>query len=261
MRKAALITGATSGIGYELAKHFAQDGYDLVLVSRTKEDLDKVAGEMKDRFGARSKVLAKDLSRPESCLEIFYEMEQEGLVPEALVNNAGFGLFGKYAETDWATERRMMDLNVISLAYLTKLFLKAMIERKRGRILNVASTAAFQPGPLMAVYYATKAFVLSFSQALAQELEGTGVTVTALCPGPTETRFRERAGMGTLKVFSKHLALPVETVAKQGYEGLMKGKGVVIPGFRNWALAQSVRLVPASVAAKTVRKIQESRKG
>ena len=255
-----MITGASHGIGLEFTKLFAADGFDLVLVSRSEKALNVLAADLQNKHGVTTKVIAKDLSRVESCREVYDECVRSGIRVDILVNNAGFGGWGNYWETDLESETRMMNLNMISLAQLTKLFLNGMVERRRGKILNVASTAAFQPGPLMAVYYATKAFVLSFSEAIATELEGTGVTVTALCPGPTETNFRNAAGMKKSMLFSKHLNMDPVSVAQTGYQDLMKGKVISIPGLKNRVVAQLVRFSPRSVVRASVRKMQEARK-
>lgn len=255
----ALITGASSGIGLELAKLFAADGHDLVLVARSTDALKDLAADLEKRHRVRVTVIPKDLSRIESCREIYEECREAGLRISFLVNNAGFGGWGPFWKTDFGRETEMMNLNMISLATLTKFFLKDMVEANEGKIFNVASTAAFQPGPLMAVYYATKAFVLSFSEALAEELKETRVTVTALCPGPTDTNFKNAAGMEKSMLFSKHLKMDVGSVAKAGYEGMKAGKVIVVPGFKNSAIAKIVRLIPRSLVRASVRKMQEAR--
>ncbi|MBI5046737.1 SDR family oxidoreductase [Candidatus Micrarchaeota archaeon] len=254
MTETVLITGASSGIGYELSKIFAKNGYDLVIIARDGSELKKVATELKT-YGSRVKVIQKDLSDPKAPQEIFTELEKNLISVDILVNNAGFGLFGLFAVTDLNSELKMIDLNVRALTHLTKLFLKPMLKRKKGRILNIASTAAFQPGPLMSVYFATKAYVLHFSEALANELQGTGVTVTALCPGPTKSKFTERANMQKSKLFRN--VMDVGFVAHAGYAGLIAGKTIVIPGIKNKLLAFSVRLAPRSVVTAVARYFQE----
>ena len=246
----ALITGASGGIGLELARVFAREGFDLVLVARNQKRLQEIAQELKS---VRVRVLVNDLSRPEAPDEVF------AAVPtvDVLVNNAGFGVFGKFAENSLADELNVMQLNMAALVALTKLYLPGMLAAKSGRICNVASTAAFQPGPLMAIYYATKAFVLSFSEAIANELKGTGVTVTALCPGPTVSGFQERAKMEDSGLVKGKKIMDARTVAEVGYKGLMAGKTIVIPGFKNNLLARSVGMMPRSVVTQTVRKMQE----
>lgn len=254
-RKRALITGASAGIGYELAWVFARGGHDLVLVARNEQKLNRLAGEIKSKFDVSVKVLAKDLSLPRSPSEIFIELEQESLPVDILVNNAGFGTYGPFTETSLSDELDMMQLNVASLTHLTKLFLKEMLRRGEGKILNVASTAAFQPGPFMAVYYATKAYVLSFSEALAEELRGTNVTVTCLCPGPTTSEFQKRAGVGNA-LLMKGRMMDSKAVAELGYRALMKNKRVAIAGFVNRWLVVAAKLAPRSLVTRILRGLQ-----
>src|SRR3954471_20420213 len=222
-RQTALITGASAGIGLELARLFAAGGYDLVLVARSAGRLEELAGELRSRHGAAARALAKDLTHPESPEEVFRELEAAGVAVDVLVNNAGFGTFGPFAETDLDQELRELQLNVVTLTHLTKRFLPGMLARRRGGVLNVGSTAGFQPGPLMAVYYATKAYVLSFSEALAEELRNTGITVTALCPGPTRTEFASEAGVTNSRLFSLFGAADATDVAEYGFRAMMEG--------------------------------------
>ena len=259
-RKTALITGASGGIGYEFAKLFAQDGYNLVLVARSEQKLAQMANELSERHGILVKVLSKDLSHPATPDEIYADLQQESIDLNVLVNNAGFATYGFFTEIDLITELQMMQLNMLALTHLTKLFLQGMVEKKDGKILNLASTAAFQPGPLMAVYYATKAYVLSFSEAIANELEGTGVSVTALCPGPTQSGFQARANMEDSKLVRGGL-MDTGTVARIGYRGLMEGKTIVIPGSRNRLGVLATRFVPRNMATRTVRRVQERAEG
>jgi len=254
--EAVLITGATSGIGYELAKLFARDRNDLVLVARSKDSLAQVAEELTREYGVSVKPVPKDLSSPTSPAELFAELRRESIHIDVLVNNAGIGTYGSFVETSLESELAMMRLNMMTLTHLTKLFLEAMLENERGKILNVASTAAFQPGPLMAVYYATKAYVLWFSEALANELRGSGVTVTCLCPGPTRSGFQERAGMEASRLFTFG-TMDAQAVAAIGYRGLMKNKTVIVPGLRNKLLAFSVRFVPRNLLPHLVRMMQD----
>jgi short-subunit dehydrogenase len=193
MNKTALITGASTGIGFEFAKLFAADGYNLVLIARDEQKLREIAGSLPSKFNISVKIYPKDLSVTGDIEKLVRQIREDVGTIEVLVNNAGFGLSGAFVDTDLARELEMIQLNVVSLVIFTKLWAKEMVQRKGGKILNVASTAAFQPGPLMAIYYATKAFVLSFSEALAEELKERGVTITALCPGPTATQFSKRA--------------------------------------------------------------------
>jgi short-subunit dehydrogenase len=259
-KQTALITGASSGIGYELACIFAEDGYNLVLVDKQKEKLIQIAQEFPQKFGIYVKIIAKDLSKPISREEIFTELQQASIKVDVLVNNAGFGTYGLFHQTDINAELDMIQVNAACVIHLTKLFVKDMVKQGYGRILNVASTAAFQPGPMMAVYFATKAYVLSFSEAIANELEGTGVTVTVLCPGPTATGFQQAAAMEEAKIASSGRMMDTRTVAEIGYRGLMAKKTVVIPGIRNKILAQSIRFSPSrKLVAKIVRDMHEAK--
>lgn len=257
-RKNALVTGASSGIGLELARIFAREGYNLVLVARDADRLRRLASELEKSHGTRSLILATDLAEAGSAAYVLDQTSRAQLVVDVLVNNAGFGQYGLFADNDLEECLRQIQLNVTTLTHLTRLYLPGMIGRTSGRILNVASTAAFQPGPLMAVYFATKAYVLNFSEALANELEGTGVTVTCLCPGATATEFHERAkatGQRLLKMGS----MDARTVAEDGYRALIEGKPVVISGFKNWLVAQSVRFAPRRLVTWIARKAQESK--
>lgn len=255
-RKTALITGASGGIGYALAKVFAGEGFNLVLVARGVESMQALAGELKAKNKIDTLVIAKDLTRPDAPKEIFEQIQQTGISIDALVNNAGYATYGNFAELDLARELDMIQVNIATLTHLTRLFLPGMLERKYGRILNVASTAAFQPGPLMAVYYATKAFVLSFSEAIADELDGSGVTVTALCPGPTASGFQQRANMEDSRLVSGKNLMTGETVARAGYKALMKGKRVEIPGRLNALMTLAPRFLPRKMVTKQVHKMQ-----
>ena len=259
LKMTALVTGASGGIGEELARLFAADGHGLVLVARSRDKLSALAEELSDRHNVSARVIAADLARAEAPREIFDELRRDDIAVDALVNNAGIGSYGPFAETDEKTELDLLQINVVALTHLTKLFLPAMIARRRGYVLNVASTAAFQPGPLMAVYYASKAYVLSFTEALANETSGTGVRVSALCPGPTETGFVAAAGMSESKLFDANV-MSARSVAVEGYRGMLSGKTIVIPGFRNQLLASGYRFAPRSLITKIVRGIQE-RKG
>lgn len=256
----ALITGASSGIGLELAALAARDRHDLFLLARNRERLDSIGRGLQEEFGVRVSVLAKDLREASAPADIGRELDGRGITIDVLVNNAGFGLYGFFAETPVDRELEMIQVNVAALTHLTKVFLPGMLERRRGRILNVASTAAFQPGPLMAVYYATKAYVLSFSEALANETAGTGVTVTALCPGMTRTEFQQRAGIGRIPLVRAPLVSEAADVARQGWEATKRGKRVVIPGIANRALVQAERITPRRLVTAIARKLQESRK-
>jgi len=248
MIKTALITGASGGIGYELAKLFAADGINLVLVARSRGKLEAFASELKS---IEAHVCALDLSQPDAPAEVFDFTQKKSLRIDYLVNNAGFGIRNSFDATDTGEILEMLHLNVTALTHLTRLFLPTMLEQKSGRILNVASTAAFQPGPWMTVYYATKAYVLSFSEALAHELKNTGVTVTTLCPGPTRTGFQQRAGAENIQLMkSKMMAvMDAQNVAQSGYQGMMSGKKVIVPGFINRMLAIGARVGPRDWSA------------
>ncbi|MGB9235574.1 MAG: SDR family oxidoreductase [Terriglobales bacterium] len=255
-RKTALITGASFGIGLELARIFAGEGHNLVLVARSADKLRQLASELDKTHSTRSLILAADLTDPGAPAYILDQTTRANIVVDFLVNNAGFGQYGLFAENDLEECLGQIQLNVTALTHLTRLYLPEMIERKSGRILNVASTAAFQAGPLMAVYYATKAYVLHFSEAIANELQGTGVTVTCLCPGPTATEFQERAKITGIRL-TTYGTMDARTVAEDGYRGLMDGKPVVISGFKNWLVAQSVRFAPRRLVTAVARRLQE----
>lgn len=259
-RSVAVVTGASSGIGLELSRLLASAGHDLVIVAQHAERLAQVARELRTNHGVRVMEIATDLSDPAAPPEIERELNRQGLTPDVLVNNAGFGLRGSFAEIDLGEQLRMIEVNVRALTHLTGLLLPGMLERRRGRVLNVASTAAFQPGPLMAVYYATKAYVLSLSEALANETSKSGVTVTALCPGPTATGFQKRAGLEGTRLFHGGV-MDAAAVARHGYEGMNRGARVVIPGWRNRLVAQFVRFAPRRMVIKAVRSLQDRRTG
>jgi hypothetical protein len=227
-RTIALITGASSGIGAELARVHAERGGDLVLVARRQDRLDVLKAELETAHGIRARVLVKDLARAEAAAEIHDELTSRGVRIDYLINNAGFGNGGFFHEQDWARNEAMIQVNVTAVAALMRRFLPEMVARGGGRILNVASMAAFLPGPLQATYYASKAFVVSFSEAIGNELAGTGVTVTALCPGPVDTEFIEKANLRQAKGFARPVA--VRGVAEAGYDAMLKGKPVIVPG-------------------------------
>lgn len=256
MKKTALITGASSGFGSEYAKIFAANGYDLVLTARNKEKLDALAAELKEQNGTDVFVIVKDLSQKDAALDIFNETEQAGIEVNVLVNNAGFGDYGRYAEADWEKQYEMVTVNITALIQLTRLYLPQMVQRKDGRILNMASMAAFAPGPYMSVYYASKAFVLSFSEALAGELKGTGVTVTASCPGPTATGFEKAAGSGARKLFSATRKASAEDTALYSYRALMRGKPVAVPGAVNQISSVGQRFLPRRVLRAIILRLQ-----
>ena len=244
MKKVALVTGASAGLGVEFARQLSKRGHRLVLVARRKERLEKLAKEL-----GNARAVAIDLSKANAAAKLIADLEEKGEVVDLLVNNAGFGLIGRFAELDAKRLRQMIDLNVGVLMDLCRAVAPGMIERKSGGIINVASTAAFQPGPKMAVYFATKAFVLSFTEALHEELRPNGIKVSCLCPGPTHTEFGEVAGFGGNGMFD-HVAMgPVEVVEK-GLAGLDKNRAVVVPGWMNKVTAASNRFAPRSVVRK-----------
>ncbi len=255
----ALVTGASSGIGLELTKLLARDRHDLALVGRDRARLDALAGDLSQRFGVTALILVHDLADPAAPAAIVRELSQKSVTVDVLVNCAGFGSAGFFAETPISTELEIIQVNVTAPTHLTALLLPGMLDRRCGGILNVASTAAFQPGPLMAVYYATKAYLLSFSEALANETRGTGVTVTTLCPGPTRTEFQRRAGLKEVLLFRGPLVSSAEEVARAGYEGWKRGKRLVIPGIANRILIQAERLTPRRLTTAITRRLQESR--
>jgi uncharacterized protein len=248
--RTALVTGASGGIGLEIARCLARDGYDLVLVARSGDKLQALADEL---GGAR--VLAADLSDPGAAAKVAAEVPSV----DVLVNNAGVGDFGPFVDADLDRVLAMLQLNVVALTQLTRIYLPAMVERRSGRVLNVASTAAFQPGPLMAVYYATKAYVLSFSEALAEELRGTGVTVTALCPGPTRSGFQAAAEMEESRLVRGRKLPSSQQVAEAGVRAMHRGRAIVIPGVGNKLLAQSVRFGPRALVRRIVKALQSAR--
>jgi short-subunit dehydrogenase len=258
-RTTALITGASSGIGLDLARLFARDRRDVVLVARSESKLREIAAELERDHGITADVMAADLTKPDAPKQLFANIVAQGIVVDTLVNNAGYGLTGPFIANDLSVELGMIQLNVVALTHLTKLALPSMIARGSGRILNVASTASFQPGPLMAVYYATKAYVLSFSEAIADELRNSGVTVTTLCPGPTDTGFANVSKMTRSRLFTMSKPMRSEEVARIGYDAMKKGKGLVIAGTRNKLLVQSTRVTPRRVVTAIIRKLQEQR--
>ncbi len=255
MEKYALITGASQGIGYEFAVILAEKGYNLILVARNGEKLAKIQAELTQKNKIKVLCSAQDLSQSIACDSVFTEFG--GLNVEILINNAGFGDFGEFVTSDWAKQNEMMQLNMVSLTQLTHLFLPKMVAQKNGKIMNIASTAAFQPGPLMSVYYATKSYVLSFSEAIGKELEKTGVTVTALCPGPTESGFQAAAALEESKLVKGKKLPTSKEVAEFGINAMMKGKSVKVHGFMNNFLAGLVKFLPRKMVLSMVKSAQE----
>ena len=249
-----LVTGASTGIGRELAKLCAADKRNVVLVARSEDKLEALAETLRSDHGVDVEVLVRDLQDPEAAEKTHLEVRSRGLEIDTLINNAGFGYLGPFHEAEPSNQLDMIHLNVTALTHLTRLFLPELVARKRGQILNIASTASFQPGPFMAVYYATKAYVLSFSEALSEELRGTGVTVTALCPGVTDTGFQARAQSADSRLIRLGMQ-DARFVAEVGYRAMVRGKAVAIPGLANRFLALVVRLSPRSAVRRVVRRL------
>jgi uncharacterized protein len=257
-RNTALVTGASSGIGAELARVHAEQGDDLVVVARREDKLEALKAQLEAAHGVTVHVLAQDLTAPEAAQRIYDEVRARGLAVDYLVNNAGFGSRGLFYEQDWARNKAMIEVNILALAALTRLFVPDMITRRRGRILNLASMAGFVPGPLHAVYYASKAFVISFSEALADELAGTGVTVTVLCPGPTETAFSHTPQMRNVRLTRRMAS--ARQVAEIGYRAMLAGKTVVVPGPLNKVVIHGLlRLSPRRLTTRISRFLMEKR--
>ncbi len=250
--KSALITGASNGIGKALAEEFAAAGHTVIVSARSEAKLQALASQWRQQYGVAVHVLPSDLSQPGAALALAREVKALGLEIDFLVNNAGVGLFGEFEHNDGEAEVAMMRLNMESLVLLTREFLP-VLKARQGRIMNVASTAAFQPGPYMAVYYATKAFVLSFSEAIAEELSGSGVKVTALCPGPTASGFQDLASMQDSSLVKGKRLPTSEAVAKAGFRAMQRGQRVYIPGVMNRLMAWSVRFTPRRVVTAMVR--------
>lgn len=251
-----LITGASGGIGYELARLFARDHHNLVLVARSADKLAQVAAELQP-LGVIVKTFALDLAQPPAAKFLFDQLQREGTAVDILVNNAGFGVYGDFAQMPEEEIQGQIRLNITALTELTRLFLPPMIQRRSGRIMNVASTAGFQPGPLMAVYYATKAYVISFSEAIANELRNSGVTVTCFCPGATHTGFAKRAGTEKSRLFKQFGGMSTEKVALDGYRAVMEGRTLAVSGLRNWIIAESTRFAPRKMVTAVSRWVAE----
>jgi hypothetical protein len=250
-----LITGGSGGIGYELAKLFARDHHNLVLVARSADKLAQVASELQSH-GVTVNTLALDLAQPPAPKFLFDQLQREGIAIDILINNAGFGVYGEFATMPEEEILGQLNLNITALTELTRLFLPPMVQRHSGRIMNVASTAGFQP-PLLAVYYATKAYVISFSEAIANELCHTGVTVTCFCPGATHTGFAKRAGTEKSRLFKQLGAMSAERVALDGYRAVMEGRGLAISGAHNWLVAESTRFAPRKMVTAVSRWVAE----
>ena len=259
MKQTALITGASSGIGKEFARIHAERGGDLIIIARSKDKLDALKAELENKHNIKVFVIAKDLSQPEAPEEIYNEVKKSGIEIDYLINNAGFGGLGKFHEREWEKDRAMINLNITALTALTRFFLPDFTKRNSGKILNVSSTASFMPGPLQAVYYATKAYVSFFSNAIAEELSDTEITVTALLPGATATGFGSTSGMDKTAMFAK-TASP-KKVAEDGYKGMLKGKLDVVSGL---SVSQKIMIafipfLPKKMLLKQVHKLQKTK--
>lgn len=262
IRPTALITGASNGIGLALARRFAAEGHNLILVARSEDKLNDLEAELSSKHSIEAYVFSYDLIEPNACQSLFDRVQQQGLQVDVLVNNAGYGDYGDFVNTEWEKQQGMISLNVMATTHLTHLFLPLMVQRDSGKILNVSSTAAFQPGPKMAVYFATKAYILSFSEAIAAETDGTGVSVTILCPGPTQSGFIGSANMDKMaatEVMSTDKLPTSEEVANFGYDALQKGQVVAVHGVVNKILTFSNRLAPRAVIRKGVKQFMSSK--
>ncbi len=257
MKNTALITGASSGIGLELAKIHASKGGDLVLIARSEKKLKELKIYIENAYSTEVVIITKDLSENNAARAIYNFTQEQNINIEYLINNAGFGDFGDFANTDWNKEAKMIDLNIKALTQFTKLYLQLMIAKGQGRIMNVASAAAFQPGPGMAVYYATKAYVLHFTEAVNEEVKKSGVKLTALCPGATESGFKDAASLEDSKLFKNKKIPSSKKVAEYGYKAMLKGKPVAIHGFMNSIMVTSIRFTPRKLVVKIVAAIQK----
>jgi short-subunit dehydrogenase len=255
----ALITGATSGIGNGFAHVLAREGFNLVIAARNETRLEEVRNELEDKYSIEVKIIPRDLANPEAPSEIFESLKQEGIILDVLVNNAGFNVYGKFEETDLEEEIKMIRLHVVAVTQLTKLFLRQRSRQVENMILNVSSIAGLVPGPLVSVHFATRAYILSFSRALANELQGSDAHVTCLCPGPIKSAFFGRAGMSNVRLASgKPIKLmDAEIVAAIGYDGLKKRKVVVVPGYRNKIIAFMATVAPRAIAIRLTRWLME----
>ena len=254
----AIVTGASGGIGFELAKLLAQDKYNLVLIARNINRLNEIKTQFENKYSISIITIQKDLSISESAKELFAEIKNKKIKISILINNAGFGDFAYFAESNIDKQLSMIHLNITSLTELTRLILPEFINQKEGKILNLASIASFMPGPMMSVYYATKAYVLSFTEAISAELKGSGITVTALCPGPTKTKFFNAAEVDNPKFVKLLKASESSFVAEYGYKALIKGKVIAVPGFTNKFIISSIRFAPRAFVRFLIRKLSEN---
>ena len=257
MKKTALVTGASAGIGRELAKEFAKADYNLVLVARTKDKLEQLAQEIKENNDVDILILQKDLLAKDSPQEIYDDLKEQGIRIDCLVNNAGFGNYGEFAKADIKKEIASIQLNIVALTELTWLFMQDMLELNQAEILNVASTAAFFSGPYMAVYYATKNYVLAFGEALSEELKGTGITISTLCPGPTYSDFQATANMENSKLVKGKKMMTSAEVAQIGFKGLKAKKAIVVPGLMNKIQVLAPRFLPRRLMKTILANMQK----
>jgi short-subunit dehydrogenase len=253
----ALVTGGTSGIGHELAKLLAKDGYNLVIVARNEDELSNVALELSSAYEVDVVTISKDLFDRRNAFDLYHDVKARGIDIEILINDAGQGLYGEFIDTDLSQELKIVDLNIGSLVILTKLFLKDMVARKSGRILNLSSIASKMPGPWQSVYHATKAFVQSFTEAIRSELKDSGVTITALLPGATDTDFFNKAGMQESKIVQEEKLYDPADVAQDGYEALMKGEDMIVSGLKNKMQVAMSNVTPDGALADKTNKMQE----
>jgi uncharacterized protein len=259
--KTALVTGASSGIGYELAKLFAADGHDLVITSRSADTLQDIAQHFRETYGVKVLVIAADLFDPRAPFQLYDDVRSRGITVDYLVNDAGQGVYGKFVETQIEDELEIIQLNINALVVLTKLYAQDMVERGEGRILQLASMVSKSPAPYSAVYGGTKAFVYNFTQALVQELEGTGVTVTALRPGATDTDFFRKEGGEDARIVQDGKLGPADKVARDGYEAMMEGRDAVVSGWQNQLMDKAGNLLPDEVVARQMKKMHEPKHG
>lgn len=259
MNQTVLITGASTGIGHEMAKQLAAKKFNLVLVARSLDKLQVIQQQLQEKEGIVVKIFAKDLSNSENAISLYNDSKRESIKIDMLINNAGVGLYGDFIKTSLDAELDMIELNISSLVALTKLFAQDMVIRKSGKIMNVASLLAFLPFPYYSVYSATKAFVLAFSETLAAELEGTGVTVTTLCPGPVDTPFNTDS-MHTTNAYKANKPMPASVVAEAGVDLLLDGKGKKIVGFNNWFISNLPRFTPDFIMMKIKKNLASQRK-
>ncbi|HLO57371.1 MAG TPA: SDR family oxidoreductase [Bacteroidales bacterium] len=255
--KTALITGGSRGIGFDIARVMAREHYNLILVSRNLSRLERVRDELSRSFRVKIRIIGQDLSEKDASLKVFEQVMNYGIQVDVLVNNAGIGDFGMFSREDPARISRMVNLNILALTELTRLFLPGMIERREGKVLNVSSLAAFLPGPYMAVYYASKAYVKSFSEAINSELKGTGVMITAVCPGLTKTGFQQEVGSEKSNASRLGMMATSASVAEAAYKALMEGKEIVVPGIINLSIAKASGIIPTRFKTRVIRKMQE----